>query len=41
MAFSTGKVLALSGPFPPEIAAWAANLLGIAAGIWLGKGIYR
>jgi len=41
VVFSTGKVLALSGPFPPETAAWSANLLGMAVGFWLGKGIYR
>lgn len=41
VAFSTGKVLALSSPLPPELAAWGANLLGLAAGLWLGKGIYR
>lgn len=41
VAFSTGKVLALSGPLPPEVAAWGANLLGMAVGFWLGKGIYR
>ncbi len=41
VAFSTGKVLALSSPLPPELAAWGANLMGLAAGLWLGKGIYR
>lgn len=41
VAFSTGKVLALSGPWPPELAAWGANLLGVAVGYGLGKGIYR
>ncbi len=41
VAFSTGKVVALSGPFAPEIAAWSANLLGVLVGFWLGKGIYR
>lgn len=41
VAFSTGKVLALTSPFPPEIAAWGANVLGMVVGFWLGKGIYR
>ncbi|MCX7802152.1 MAG: LptF/LptG family permease [Meiothermus ruber] len=41
VAFSAGKVLALSGPLPPELAAWGANLLGVAVGYGLGKGIYR
>jgi lipopolysaccharide export system permease protein len=41
VAFSTGKVLALTGPFPPEVAAWGANVLGMVAGFWLGRGIYR
>ncbi|WP_027882493.1 LptF/LptG family permease [Meiothermus rufus] len=41
VAFSTGKVLALTGPLPPALAAWGANLLGLAVGFWLGKGIYR
>jgi lipopolysaccharide export system permease protein len=41
VAFSTGKVLALSSPLPPELAAWGANLLGVVVGVWLGKGIYR
>lgn len=41
VAFSTGKVLALSSPLPPELGAWGANLLGLAVGLWMGKGIYR
>ncbi|GEM83411.1 LptF/LptG family permease [Meiothermus hypogaeus] len=41
VAFSTGKVLALTGPLPPEAGAWGANLLGLVVGFWLGKGIYR
>ncbi len=41
VAFSTGKVLALSSPLPPEVGAWGANLLGLAVGLWIGKGIYR
>ncbi|MDT7919180.1 MAG: LptF/LptG family permease [Meiothermus sp.] len=41
VAFSTGKVLALSGPVPPEVGAWGANLLGLGVGLWMGKGIYR
>ena len=41
VAFSTGKVLALSSPLPPEVGAWGANLLGLGVGLWLGKGIYR
>jgi lipopolysaccharide export system permease protein len=41
VAFSTGKVLALSSPLPPEVGAWGANLLGMAVGFWLGRGIYR
>lgn len=41
VAFSTGKVLALSSPLPPELGAWGANLLGLVVGLWMGKGIYR
>lgn len=41
VAFSTGKVLALSGPVPPEVGAWGANLLGLGVGLLMGKGIYR
>ncbi|MCS7067365.1 MAG: LptF/LptG family permease [Meiothermus sp.] len=41
VAFSTGKVLALTSSLPPEVAAWSANLLGMVVGLWLGKGIYR
>ncbi|MFN3392575.1 MAG: LptF/LptG family permease [Meiothermus ruber] len=41
VAFSTGKVMALSSPVPPEVGAWGANLLGLAVGLWMGKGIYR
>lgn len=41
VAFSTGKVLALSSPLPPELGAWGANLLGLAVGLWMGKDIYR
>lgn len=41
VAFSTGKVLALSSPLPPALGAWGANLLGLAVGLWMGKGIYR
>ncbi|RDI95969.1 YjgP/YjgQ family permease [Meiothermus sp. QL-1] len=41
VAFSVGKVLALTGPLPPALAAWGANLLGVGVGFWLGKGIYR
>jgi lipopolysaccharide export system permease protein len=39
--FSLGKVLALSGSLPPELAAWGTNLLALGVGWGLGKGIYR
>jgi lipopolysaccharide export system permease protein len=41
IVYSSGKVAALSGALPPEIAAWAANLLAIAVGWAIGKGVYR
>jgi len=41
VAFSAGKVMALSSPIPPEVGAWGANLLGLAMGFWMGKGVYR
>jgi len=39
--FSAGKTIALAGTLPPEIAAWATNLLALGVAWWLGKGVYR
>ncbi|MCS7194617.1 MAG: LptF/LptG family permease [Meiothermus sp.] len=41
VAFSVGKVVALTGPLHPALAAWGANLLGAGVGLWLGRGVYR
>lgn len=38
--FTTGKTIALAGTFPPEIAAWAANILALLAAWWLGRKVY-
>lgn len=40
-AAAVGKVVALSGAVAPELAAWAANLVGAAIGLWFGRRIYR
>ena len=41
IAFTAGRAAGITGGLPPELAAWGTNLVGVVAGWWIGKGVYR
>lgn len=41
ISFTVGRAAGLTGGLPPELAAWATNIVGAAVGWAIGRGVYR